>query len=187
MGTMLQVKSRPLTVHDYRELPEDGRQFQLIEGELHLSSSPNRFHQTICRRILVAIAKYLEEQGRGEVYAAPFDVELTDINVYQPDVAYFSHQRASYLTEQGARGAPDLVVEILSPATSRFDLGVKREVYARTGVQELWIVDPATKLIHVYRLAENAETPAATLGEGKTLTTPLLLGLEISVSAIFRR
>ena len=97
-----------------------------------------------------------------EVFVAPLDVFLSDINVYQPDVVFISNQRRSILTEHGLEGAPDLAVEVLSPGTARFDKGSKRKVYARTGVKELWLVDPDAKLIHVYQLVKDAETPAAT-------------------------
>ena len=72
----------------------------------------------------------------------PFDVILSDLNVFQPDLAFFSRERRNVLTDKGAEGAPDLVVEILSASTARLDIDQKRVVYARTGVSELWIVDP---------------------------------------------
>ncbi len=92
----------------------------------------------------------------GQVYFAPFVVELTDINVLQPDLAYFDQSRQSFLTEQGASDPPNLVVEILSPKIAKYDREIKREIYARTGVEELWIVDPDVRLIQVFRLQENA-------------------------------
>src|SRR5947207_1567354 len=99
---MLRTKPRPFTVADYMGMPEHGPRYQLIEGELYRAPAPNRHHQSISREIQYALLRYLEDHPGGEVYDAPFDVELTDINVYQPHIVYFSKQRASYLTEHGA-------------------------------------------------------------------------------------
>ncbi len=183
---MLKMKHRPLTVRDYRELPEGPPHYQLIEGDLYMSPSPNRYHQHISRNIEFVLMKYLEAHPSGIVYHAPFDVELTDLNVYQPDIVFVRNAHRSILTDQGAGGAPDVVVEILSPRTSRFDLGVKREVYARTGVEELWIVDPDAKRLMVYRLQENADSPHATHGETATFTSPLFPGLTFLTTEFFR-
>jgi Uma2 family endonuclease len=180
------VKHRPLTVHDYMQLPEDsGKKSELIEGDLFMSPAPNRFHQKILIRLSSMFWAYLQANPLGEVYAAPFDVTLTDLNVYQPDLCYFSKARYTSLTDHGADGAPDLVVEILSPGSVKHDLGVKKEIYARTGVEELWSVDPVKRAIAVFQLSENSTAPRATLMAGKTLTTPLLPGLKIKVRDVF--
>ncbi|MBM3855253.1 MAG: Uma2 family endonuclease [Verrucomicrobia bacterium] len=183
---MLTVKHRPLTVHDYMQLPADSlKKTELIEGDLFMSPSPNRFHQEILVRLTSMIWSYLQVHPIGRVYAAPFDVTLTDLNVFQPDICYFSKSRYSSLTEHGADGAPDLVIEVLSAGSVKHDLGVKKEIYARTGVEEFWSVDPVKRTVTVYELGENSTTPKATLGEGKTLTTPLLPGLKIKLREVF--
>ena len=182
---MLTVKHRPLTVHDYMQLPVDRKKTELIEGDLFMSPSPKRFHQDILIRLSSIIWDYLRKNPIGKVYAAPFDVTLTDLNVFQPDVCYFSKSRYTSLTEQGADGAPDLVIEILSPGSEKHDLGVKKEIYTRTGVEEFWSVDPVKRTITVYQLSENSTAPRATLGIGKILTTPLLPGLKIKVRDVF--
>ena len=184
---MLRTEPRPFTVDDYMSLPEHGPRYQLVDGELYMAPSPNRRHQFISGEIEFILQKHLEAYPTGVIYHAPFDVQLTDITVVQPDIAYFSKQRSSYLTEHGAEGAPDLVVEILSPKTARLDLGVKREIYARTGVVELWIVEPEAELVKVYRLREGWQNPALTLSAEMTLTTPLLPGLEIDLKRVFER
>src|SRR5262245_5311898 len=116
---MLKTASRPLTVHDYRELPEGPPCYQLIEGDLIMSPSANRFHQDILLNLGVIFREYLKENRIGKVYVAPSDVCLTDLNVYQPDLYFVSNDRLSILSEQGAEAAPDLIVEILSPKTAR--------------------------------------------------------------------
>lgn len=179
------VKSRPFTYHDYYSLPEHGPRYQLVEGELHLNPTPNRFHQTISRNMMGSVFGYLRKNKIGIFYTAPFDVQLTDLNVYQPDIVYIKNEHRSLLTQQGLRGAPDFVVEILSPATAELDLGVKREIYARTGVEELWIVEPDARRIQVYRLQENRETPSVTHGENAAIESPLFPGLIFRTEEIF--
>jgi Uma2 family endonuclease len=106
--------------------------------------------------------------------------------VYQPDVVFVSNQRRSIITRDGLEGAPDLVVEVLSPGTARLDRGSKRKIYARTGVKELWLADPETKLIVVYQLAVDPEAPAATYGVKAVFHSPLLPGLRIKASSLFK-
>lgn len=179
------VKSRPFTYHDYFALPEHGPRYQLVEGELYMAPAPNRFHQTISRNIEGAILGYLKDHKIGILYHAPFDVQLTDLNVYQPDIIFVKNEHRSLLTKQGMRGAPDFVVEILSPATADLDLSLKREIYARTGVEELWIIEPDVKRIQVYRLQENRETPVVTHGEKGVIESSLFPGLVFQAEEIF--
>src|ERR1051326_985041 len=146
---MLPAAPRPLTVEDYRELPEGPPYYQLIEGDLYMAPSPDRFHQDILGNLHFIMRSHLEKRPSGSVHLAPSDVQLTELNIYQPDLYYVSNARRAILNEQGARGAPDLVVEILSPKTAKLDRGVKREIYARSGVEEMGIVDPALKKIEV--------------------------------------
>jgi Uma2 family endonuclease len=96
--------------------------------------------------------------------------------------------KANYevLTEAGAEGAPDLVVEILSPKTAHLDKKAKRRVYARSGVTELWIIDPELRLIHVYALRQDPERPAFTISERESFTSTLLPGLRIRAARVFR-
>jgi Uma2 family endonuclease len=184
---MAQVTSRPLTKYDYWVLPEAGPRYQLINGNLFMARAPNRFHQDISRTIQFEMMKYLEVQPVGIVYDAPFDVVLTEINVFPPDLAFFSERRRRFLTDKGAEGAPDLVVEILSPKTAHLDLDQKRLVYAHAGVDELWIVDPQGEEVRVYHLREDPDLPKVILRLGDALKTSLLPGFEVSVKKIFQR
>ncbi len=151
-----------------------------------MSLSPTTPHQVIAGNVFSLIRTYLDKHPIGEVFIAPLDTFLSDINVFQPDVIFISNQRRTIVTDHGVEGAPDFVVEIFSPATVRYDRGSKRKIYARTGVQELWLVDPEARTVQVYYLSEDSETPAATHGAGATFTSPLLLGLKIKTAAIFK-
>jgi Uma2 family endonuclease len=184
---MAVAKPRPLTKFDYWQLPDAGPRYQLINGDLYMAPAPNRFHQDVSRTIQFEILKYLEREPRGIIYNAPFDVVLTDINVFQPDLAFFSQARRGVLTDKGAEGAPDLVVEILSPSTAKLDLDQKRVVYARTGVSELWIIDPEKLEIQVFNLRVDPDVPAATLRENDVLSSRFLPGFKLSVKTAFQR
>ena len=151
-----------------------------------MAPSPNLFHQDISGNIFAILRSYLAKNPIGSVHIAPLDVYLSEVNVYQPDVIYVSKAHRSSLTERGIEGAPDLVVEILSPATARYDKGSKRKIYARTGVKELWLVDPELKSIQIYELNKNAETPAATHGVDSNFKSPLFPGLSLKAAAIFK-
>jgi Uma2 family endonuclease len=140
-----------LTYEDYLGFPEDGFRHEIIEGEHYMSPPPLVRHQRILLRISYLIQSYLETHAIGEVLFAPVAVLLSEFNVFEPDLLYLSHERAHQLTEKNLQGAPDLVVEILSPSTKSRDKRLKREVYERTGVDEYWVVDPDLNLVDVYR------------------------------------
>jgi len=175
----------PLTVEDYRLLPEAGPRYQLIEGDLFMAPAPNRFHQDISGNIFLLIAGYLKKHRIGKAYCAPFDVYLDESNVVQPDVLFVS-KKNDILTAAGAEGAPDFIVEILSPKTAFLDKKSKRRVYARSGVKELWIIDPDIKTIQVYFLQKDAERPATNYTEKDTLTSPHFPGLKFKATEIFK-
>lgn len=185
MSTILKTPTRPLTVHDFQELPEGPPHYQLIQGDLLMSPSPNRYHQQILTNVASVLLAYLERKRIGKIYFAPCDVFLTELDVYQPDLLFISNERSSILGEQGIDGAPDLVVEILSPKTARLDKGVKKEVYARTGVRELWIIDPDQHQIIVYDLQKSSTLPSGTYGASQGFSSRMFPGLKIQVKKLF--
>ncbi len=135
--------------------------------------------------LLVVLRLYLQTHPLGKVYVAPFDVVLSEHDVFQPDLTFVSTARASVLTDAGAEGAPDLVIEILSPSTSRLDRVNKLKVYAQKGVVELWMVDPEGRRVEVFRLQENPRAAAAIHPEDGTIETVLLPGLQIPCREVF--
>ena len=173
------------TYEDYRTTPEDKR-YELLDGDLLMTPAPNLKHQRLQLGLSRLLARFIEERALGELFVAPCDVVLSDHDVVQPDLLFVSRERAHLLSDGDAvRGAPDLVVEILSPATADRDRGYKRALYARRGVAEYWLVDPADETIAVHRLRGGVLAVAHTFGRGQTLRSPLLAGLELDVNAVF--
>jgi Uma2 family endonuclease len=177
----------PLTVAEYRNLPETGPRYQLIDGDLYMAPAPNRFHQDISRNLEVLLANYLSAHPIGVLYDAPFDVYLSEIDVLQPDLIIVLNENRGILTDAGAEGAPDFVIEVLSAKTRQLDLVHKKRVYARMGVKELWIIDPDQKDVIVYRFDQDPTDPVAKFGEQGEVSSPLLPGLTIALQDIFRR
>ena len=168
-------------------MPEGPPYFQLIEGDLYMSPSPSFFHQSIIGNLYHILRSYLVDHPIGKAQIAPSDVELNDQNVFQPDLYYVSNERREILTRQGPVGAPDLVVEILSPRTLSLDLGAKRLVYARSGVKEMWALYPDDEKVEIFRFEQDVDRPAVTLQGKSSITSPLFPGLEIPLVQVFER
>jgi len=173
------------TVADYMQMPDDGTRYELIDGELLMAPAPNRYHQQILGNLFLVLGNYVRKKRLGKLYFAPFDVILDEHNVLQPDIIFFSNARASALTKAGATGAPDLAIEIISPGAEKRDRELKRKVFARSRVEELWLVLPDKKRIDVYRLAENPERPRLTVSGSDEFESKLFPGLTIAVAEVF--
>jgi Uma2 family endonuclease len=188
-GKEMQVETghSKLTYDDLAALPDDNFRHEIIDGEHYVTPSPVTKHQRISRELLYLLVQFLKAQPVGEVFSAPFDVVLSRYDVVEPDLVYLSNERASLLTEKSLQGAPDLVVEILSPGTSLRDVGIKRDLYERFGVREYWVIDPDLEAVTVHRRHGDqlkAVGIVAREGDG-VVTSPLLPGFEAPLSALF--
>jgi len=175
------------TYEDFVNFPDDGKRHEIIDGEHYVTPSPNTKHQCVVGSLHLALGNYLETHPIGAIFVAPFDVVFSDLDVVEPDLLYVSRERAGVLTDQNVRGAPDVVVEILSPGTRRIDETIKRKLYERSDVKEYWVVDPELDAIKVYRrVAEGFARVAELSAEaGDTLTTPLLPGFSVALEKVF--
>ena len=129
----------------YREyccFPDDGRRHEIIDGDHYVNPAPSTYHQTVSRRLQHQLYTQIELTGRGVVYNAPVDVQLTDHDIVQPDLVVVLTSRMQMITPTKIKGVPDLIVEILSPSTASNDATLKKQLYERVGVAEYWIVDP---------------------------------------------
>jgi len=140
-----------ITWQDVQQLPDDGNRYEAIDGELYVTAAPTLRHQRISRRLFLALHEMLGDPDRGELFYAPTGVEFpaTEEGV-QPDLVFVSNERRGILTDRWIRGAPDLVIEILSPTTAHRDRGVKRKLYERQGVEQYWIADPDSATVEVW-------------------------------------
>ncbi|MEE8440153.1 MAG: Uma2 family endonuclease [Spirochaetia bacterium] len=154
MATFVDHKLK-LTYDDLRLIPEDDPfRHEVLDGVHVASPSPVYRHQTISRRIQFQLYEQIELAGLGQVVNAPMDIELGTHDVVEPDVFVILEDNEQIITETHVRGAPDLIIEILSPSTSGRDLGIKKERYEFFGVPEYWVVDPEAGTVRVF-------TPAA--------------------------
>jgi len=149
------------------------------------SVSPKEIHQFILGQLHLRLGTFIYARNLGKIFVAPFDVVLSNTDVVQPDVIFVSNQRSDIITANNIRGAPDLVVEILSPATAERDKTLKLDLYAQYGVQEYWIVDPDTKSITVLVRGENGFDVAGIYAEDQTLRSPTLEGFDIALQELF--
>jgi Uma2 family endonuclease len=168
-----------LTYNDYCLLPNNGRRYEIIDGELFVTPSPRRAHQNVVTQLSYYLVEFVKREGGGRVYVAPFDVVFSFHDVVEPDILYVAKERAPVVTEKNVQGAPDLVVEVLSETTAEIDRTTKLKLYARYGVQEYWLVDPEQCTAEIYRREARGFERVASLQPSDSLTTPLLPGFSL--------
>ncbi|HWI53763.1 MAG TPA: Uma2 family endonuclease [Symbiobacteriaceae bacterium] len=176
----MSVPHARITYQDYLQLPDDQR-YEVLEGELRILPTPGMLHQ----RILGNLFCVMRPQWHGEVLFAPLDVILSEETVVQPDPLVVLQERLSIMKPEGVRGAPDLVVEVLSPGNAHYDRGKKRRLYARYGVREYWIIDPQERTVEVTSLSGSVLETVSVVPEGGTLHSPLLPELTLAVADLF--
>ena len=171
------------TYSDYLLLPEQDRR-ELIDGDFYVVPSPNVRHQNIARDLGVILWDFVRTSDLGVVLWAPMDVVLSEENVVQPDILFISNQRRHIIVENNISGAPDLVIEILSPGTADRHRGLKLGVYARYGVQEYWIVDPNESSVEVMELGDQGYSTVGRYVSGDVASS-LLPGLRVALDEVF--
>jgi Uma2 family endonuclease len=142
------------TYADYAALPDDGNRYEIIAGVLYMTPAPGTGHQSVSARLVTFLVTHVEFAGLGRVFAAPVDVELAPDTVVQPDIVVILSANLDRITPSRIIGAPDLVVEILSPGTAGYDRREKQDAYARAGVGEYWIVDPGAQTVELLTLEQ---------------------------------
>ena len=173
-----------LTYEDYRKTPDDER-WELLDGELVMAPSPTTAHQKVSRTLVRIVEDFVTQMQLGEVLNAPLDVVLSNTTVVQPDLLFVSTERQHIVTDTNIQGAPDLVVEILSPSTTSRDWRIKMDLYAQHGVHEYWIVDPEGQRVWVMAGGDRALDEVATTPRGDTLTSPTLTGFSAPLDQVF--
>lgn len=172
------------TIEDYAQLPDDGYRYELIEGDLYMSPAPTTVHQRTLRRLLVRLDAHAVASGAGETFVAPCDVLLPSGGVVQPDLLFVTTEQRDIVGPRNIAGAPNLVVEILSPGDLDHDRVRKHALYARNGVREYWIVDPAARTIDVFVLGTDGYDPAARSGPGDIARSLVLDDFTVAIDDV---
>ncbi len=174
------------TYEDYTKLPDYPR-YELIDGEFILTPSPTFDHQGVSFELSYLLAEYLRRNKIGRAVAAPMDVIFDQWNVCQPDLLFVSNEQASIIKSGRVFGAPDLVMELLSPSNSYLDLTKKKELYERFGVNEYWIVDPMEHSIDIFSNRNGTfELSFSGRGNGKA-PSEVLPGFIVNIEELFAR
>ncbi len=174
-----------LTYREYALLPEGDRR-ELIEGDFDMTPAPGEKHQRISRNLQFELHKFLDQHPLGELYDAPFDVILEASTVVQPDLLIVLENRRHYIVPEGLRGAPNFLVEILSPSAPERDTVLKRRLYGKFGVEEYWIVDPDAETVQQL-VARQAEFESrGVFAKADRVRSAAVSGLEIDLTRVFR-
>ena len=182
--------AQPMTAEEFLARPfgEGPRWQELIEGEV-VVNEPTPLHNVVQKNLVVALELWVRgAERRGQVFI-PLDVRLDELNVFAPDVLWYSAANAVDVHRQPPCPLPDLAIEVRSPSTWRYDVGAKKAAYERHGLRELWLVDTAADAVLVFRRSKPSVKrfdAALELGEADALTSPLLPGFALAVAELFR-
>jgi Uma2 family endonuclease len=174
-----------LTYEDYVTLPNDGRRYEILDGDLAVSPSPRTAHQRVVQELFVVLRAWSKEHRLGETFVAPYDVILDDTTVVVPDLIFVSKSHSAIITARAIEGTPDLIVEVLSESTARHDRGAKRKLYARYGVDHYWLVDPDARSLEVYALRDGAYELAGTYRNDAIVTCDVPAGLKLRLGEVW--
>jgi len=170
---------------DLERAPEDGRRYELYDGEVVVVPSPLPRHQIVAQNLSYLFSAYAAEHG-GLALISPIDIVFSEHDVVQPDVVFFEASRRHLVRlDAPIRHAPDLAIEVLSPTTAAIDRGKKMRMLARYGVREYWIVDPVAETIEIYTLAGGAYTLAGTMVGPDEARSPHLPDLSFAATQVF--
>ncbi len=176
------------TYEDYLRLPDDGRRYEILRGVLYVQAAPAPLHQIILRRFVRVLLFFLEENPVGELLFASVDVMFPAglATPVQPDLLFITAERTGIIKDRNIEGAPDLVLEILSPSTRHVDRGPKFDIYAEAGVREYWLADPLARTVEVFVLREGAYVLLGRFSRGEHLRSEVLPGFQPSLDQIFK-
>ena len=174
-----------VTFEEFRQFPVDGKRYELLHGEVHVTPAPAMRHQFTVQNLAVSLGLHAVKKNLGELLTAPLDVRLGEDTVLEPDLIFVSNARAEIIQENWIEGAPDLVVEVLSPSTAAYDRARKLAVYAEAGVANVWFLDPMIKTVEVLTLQGGKYFVEATLADDQVLTSNLLPGWQLPLHDLF--
>ena len=183
MAAVLENQAKRWTYEEYYRLDDDQR-YEIIDGNLLIAPAPDTWHQDWSRELFHIIDRHVRNQKLGKVFYAPLDVVLDEANTVQPDIVFISTARAGIIQRRAIFGTPDLLIELVSPSSVRRDRYDKKELYARFGVKEHWIGDPANKSLEILTLKERRYDLHCSAEVKGKLTSLVLTGLEFELTEI---
>lgn len=170
---------------DIWDTPEDGNRYEVIDGALYMTPPPSWPHQNAITALAGILWPYTRRHNLGKVAVAPIGVVLDDEDGVQPDLVFVSRERLGIISDRGIMGAPDLIVEVLSPRTQTRDRGIKMRRYAAAGVPHYWMLVPRTRSLEAYRLGESGYERVGVYGPDSTFYPELFPGLEIPINELW--
>lgn len=173
------------TYDDYAALPDDGNRYEVINGILYLMPGPTSVHQAVLSWFLYYLMQHVQIPGLGRVFAAPLDLLLPDVRPAQPDIMVVLNHKLHLITQRGIEGPPDLVVEIASPGTRTHDRSTKPAAYARGGMPEYWLAEPADQTVELLVLEEGGYRSLGVFTGASLLPSRVLPGLPVPVQQLF--
>jgi Uma2 family endonuclease len=179
------TQTKLITYDDYRTLPDDGKRYEIVGGELVMSPGATFYHQIISGNIFRELDNYVSENNLGRVVYAPFDIVLSMTDVVQPDLMYIANERTHIITENNIVAAPDLVAEIISESTKVRDQTTKKALYEKYGVKEYWLVYPVEERVEQFILRGEAFELKGELQASQKIVSNVMDGCSISLEKIF--
>jgi Uma2 family endonuclease len=177
------------TYRDYAALPDDGKRYEIHDGELSMTAAPAPLHQIVSVNLVQILCAHVNARGLGLVLYAPLDVILSDTpgetTIVQPDIIFLDRGRRSLISPRAIEGPPTLVVEILSPSTAVIDRVRKRALYARHGVPYYWLVDLDTRDIEADVLRAGEYVVAARVSGTDPVDLPPFVGLSLVPASLW--
>lgn len=175
-----------LTYDEFQTLPRDGsKRLELIEGEVFMTPSPNTAHQRAVRKLLRALDEFVENGDLGEVFIAPYDTVFSEWTALEPDLLFIRKDRSSIVTAANVQGAPDLVIEILSPSNKAYDRKTKLRAYEKAGVPEIWYLDPEDQTAEILNLGgDGLYVVTAKLSGNAPIVSKALPGLSLALDQV---
>lgn len=173
------------TIADLENMPNDGRRYELIDGEIIVSAAPTWEHQQTVGNLHLLLRHWIDARRLGQVALAPIDIVLSETIVVQPDLVFVSTSRLANLRDGRYHGTPDLAVEVVSPTSQGYDAVTKMFRYAQARIPEYWLVDPVARTFLVLSLGEgNIYVPQRTGTDGR-LASVVLPGLMVDPATVF--
>jgi Uma2 family endonuclease len=174
-----------ISYSELRTMPSDGKRYELVNGEVFVAPAPNEKHQRIVRNLLVSMQTHARTNRLGRAYCAPFDVVFGERTALEPDILFVSAARRGIIGPEYIVGAPDLVVEVLSPSSRAMDRVTKFEQYALHGVSEYWVIDPDDEHVEVYLLKGKRYLLKGRFAGHDALESSHLSGWKLAVHELF--